>query len=258
MTQDLGGAGEDMGPIRRAIGSLAIALCLTAFMPSMAEAPGVPAKPLTYYGGPAGRLTMARDELGGNPFASGLVDVLERPGVRLREFGAHLAAATWRRSRGNQSPEAPRTAPDINWSFDPKPEERRIALVLANADYSASGAPSLPGAEFDLKRVSEALRKVGFETQTLLDADQGQARQALEGFARASSGADVSLIYIAGHGVQHRRMVYWLMGDFPEALGAEGLDGYALSLDEIRSAARAGRLNLIFYSACRNDPFPRS
>lgn len=211
---------------------------------------------LVYYGGQAGRLTMARDDLGGNPFASGFVDVLAgQPGVALRDFGAHLAAATWRRSRGNQSAEAPRSVPPIAWSFSARPDETRIALVLANSDYSVSGAPSLPGAKFDLERVSDALEGVGFRTLRLLDADQEGVRRTLSEFASASSGADVSVVYIAGHGVQHRRVAYWLMGDFPEALGAEGLAAHAVSLDEIRSSACARMLNLVFFSPCRNDPF---
>jgi hypothetical protein len=43
-----------------------------------------------------------------------------------------------------------------------------------------------------------------------------RARKAMAAFAAQSSDADASVVYVGGHGMQHKRMVYWMMGDYPE------------------------------------------
>jgi hypothetical protein len=222
--------------------------------PASAQAPLSP-PPLVYYGGAAGRLTMARDDLGGNPFASAFVDVLASDTLTLSRFGVQLAAATWRRSNGAQSADVPRKVADPGWRFAPDPGERRLALVLANADYSRSGVPSLPGALFDAARVGDALQRAGFATQRMIDVSRAQALAGLAAFEAESRSADVALVYIAGHGVQHRRQVYWLMGDYPDPERSSGLATHAVALAEIGDAMKARRLNFIFYSSCRDDPF---
>lgn len=223
--------------------------------PAVAQTAPPPPRPLFYYAGAPGRLTQDRDRLGGNPFASALVDVLKREPLTLEEFGLRLAAANAKYSGGWQQLQMPRKLPDSKWRLDGG-GQTRVALVLINADYSKSaGVYSLPGAAFDAKRVPAALRKAGFETTVVFDQSAEQARKAMAEFAARSAEADASLIYVGGHGIQHRRTVYWMMGDYP-GQDAKWLPTHAISLDEIGGLGKARAANLVLYASCRDDPFP--
>jgi Caspase domain len=214
------------------------------------SAPATPA-PLFYYAGQPGRLTQDRDRLGGNPFASALVEVLQKKPATLSDFTAALAASNARHSGGWQQLQFPKTLP--RWKMGAG--EKRVALVLINADYSKTpGVYSLPGAAFDARRVPDALREAGYEVTLALDKTTEEARKALEDFASMSVTADASLIYIGGHGAQHKRVVYWMMGDYPEQ-DAKWLPTHAISVDEIGRAGKAKGVNLVLYASCRDDPF---
>ena len=235
--------------IRRIVfGILAIALAAGV---SAQTAPAPPA-PLMFYAGQPGRLTQDRDRQGGNPFASALVEVLKQKPETLKDFTSMLAASNARHSGGWQQLQFPKSLP--SWRF--AGEGKRVALVLINADYSKSsnGVYSLPGSAFDAKRVPEALKAAGFETTLVLDASEDAARKAMAEFAAASAGTEAALIYVGGHGIQHKRVVYWMMGDYPEQ-DPKWLPTHAFSLDDIAKAARARSVNLVLYASCRDDPF---
>ena len=50
--------------------------------------------------------------------------------------------------------------------------------------------------------MSAALRRLGFEVTTELDAERVELTEALRLFTRQSAGADVSLVFYAGHGIE--------------------------------------------------------
>lgn len=215
-------------------------------------APSAPAA-LIYYAGQAGRLTSDRDRQGGNPFASALVQVIAEKPLTLETFTRRMAEANAIHSRGWQQLDYPRRLPAPKLRLDAK-GGTRIALVLINSDYSRSDAYSLPGAAVDAKRVPEALSGAGFETTVVFNKSVGEARAALEEFGARSAEADVAAIYIGGHGAQHGRSVYWLMGDFP-GQDAKWLPTHAIAVEEIAKAGRAKALNMVLYASCRDDPF---
>ncbi len=228
-------------------------LAATPIGASFAQTAPAPPAPLLYYAGQAGRLTSDRDRLGGNPFASALCEVLPELPLTLETFGARMALANSLHSRGWQNIQMPRKLPEPKWKLGAEGQSRR-ALVLINADYSKSDAYSLPGAKFDARRVPAALQAAGFETTLALDAGMEGARAALVVFAANSAAADVSLIYVGGHGLQRKRTVYWMMGDYPER-DSKWLATHAISLEEISSAGKARQANLVLYASCRDDPF---
>jgi hypothetical protein len=227
--------------IRRAF---LLGVMATAAGAAVAQTAAAPPLPLFYYAGQAGRLTQDRDRQGGNPFASALVEVLQHHPLTLEDFGGRLAAANAKYSNGWHQLQKPRKLSDPKWRLDDE-TQKRVALVLINADYSKSaGVYSLPGARFDVQRVPKALIDAGFETLVVFDKDAGAARRALADFARLSQGADASLIYVGGHGIQYRRTVYWMMGDYPEQ-DPKWLPTHAISLDEIGNAGKAKTANLV-------------
>jgi hypothetical protein len=238
---------------RRAfISGLAVAPFAGA-LPAFAQTAPVSPAPLFYYAGQAGRLTSDRDRQGGNPFASALCEVLPELPMSLETFGGRMALANSLHSRGWQQIQMPRKLGDPALRLGRVGQSRK-ALVLINADYSKSDAYSLPGARFDAKRVPAALEAAGLETTLVLDAGVEGAREAMATFARASSSADVSFVYVGGHGLQHKRVVYWMMGDYPER-DSRWLASHAIALDEIGASGRAREANLVLYASCRDDPF---
>jgi len=232
---------------------LAIAAAAAVAGLSAAQTAPAPPTPLMYYAGQAGRLTQDRDQLGGNPFASALVEVLKLQPATLADFTALMSAANARHSGGWQQMQFPKKLP--YWRMGASSGGKRVALVLINADYSkSSGVYSLPGAAFDAKRVPKALIDAGFETMVVVDANAETVHKAMAEFALKSAEADGALIYVGGHGIQHKRVVYWMMGDYPDQ-DEKWLPTHAFSLDDIAKAARARNVNLILYASCRDDPF---
>jgi uncharacterized caspase-like protein len=103
------------------------------------------------------------------------------------------------------------------------------------SDYSASVvAPSLPGAEHDMRRIALALTVAGFEVEKVLEA---------------------AVLYTTGHGAEIDGAAYLLPGDYSFAQGRAALTTGAVSLAAMGSALQASRANLLIYGGCRNDPF---
>ncbi len=75
----------------------------------------------------------------------------------------------------------------------------RVALVVGNSTYTHIGRLPNPGDAVDM---SAALRRLGFEVTTELDADRVELTEALRAFTRQSAGADVLLVFYAGHGIE--------------------------------------------------------
>ena len=76
----------------------------------------------------------------------------------------------------------------------------RVALVVGNSTYAHIGR--LPNPDNDAVDMSAAPRRLGFEVTTELDADRVELTAALHAFTRQSAGADVSLVFYAGHGIE--------------------------------------------------------
>lgn len=197
-----------------------------------------------------------RDAFGGNPLASALIAVARDRQTPFREALVRLLDLTTAYSNEQHHPVAGAFADD-GWRLGmAAPGERRVALVAVFAEYRLdTQLPSLPGAAFDAVRISRALRSVGFATEMVVALDRAELRAALARHGEQAADADTSLIYVTGHGVEHRGRIALLPGDYPARAGAAALPTHAIMLDEIASAGRAHRRNLLFYGGCRNDPF---
>jgi hypothetical protein len=84
--------------------------------------------------------------------------------------------------------------------------ERRVALVIGNADYQSTAA--LPNPANDAQDMAAALKEVGFEVIVETNVSKRALETALARFGRLSQNADASLFYYAGHGVQYRGRNY--------------------------------------------------
>ncbi|MGI9385014.1 MAG: caspase family protein, partial [Methyloligellaceae bacterium] len=78
--------------------------------------------------------------------------------------------------------------------------EKRVALVIGNAAYEHT--PVLKNPLNDARRIAQALKSLDFEVIEGSDQNIDQMRDTIKAFRSALEGADVALLYFAGHGIQ--------------------------------------------------------
>lgn len=131
--------------------------------------------------------------------------------------------------------------------------ERRVALVMAAGAYR--DIRPLANPVNDALAMRGVLEALGFEVFLETDRDLRRMRRALEDFALDAAGADVALIYFAGHGVEIGGQNLLLPVDAGGTTAA-ALAASALPLEDVVSVARAvAPTALIVLDACRDDPF---
>src|SRR6202011_4978255 len=82
------------------------------------------------------------------------------------------------------------------------PSERRIALVIGNANYRAG---ALPTPANDAGLIAQTLQAAGFDVSGARDLDQDSLRRAFRDFLDKASAAGpdtVAFIYLSGYGLQ--------------------------------------------------------
>ena len=88
---------------------------------------------------------------------------------------------------------------------------------------------------------------------TELDTDRVELTEALRAFTRRSAGADVSLVFYAGHGIEMDGVNYVV----PVAARLErdaGVRFETVTLDDLLAATAGASLRLVILDACRNNP----
>ena len=131
----------------------------------------------------------------------------------------------------------------------------RVALVVGNGSYAHIGRLSNP--ENDAADMSAALRRLGFEVTTELDLDLGELNSALRAFTRRSAGADVSLVFYAGHGLEVDRVNYLLPVDARLERDTD-VRFETVTLEDVLAATAGAALRLVILDACRNNPLASS
>jgi uncharacterized caspase-like protein len=135
----------------------------------------------------------------------------------------------------------------------PASAESRVALVIGNSAYAHGGRLTNPAN--DATQVAQSLRKVGFNVVLQTDLGKNDLEAALKSFTRASAGADIALVYYAGHGIEHGGTNYLIPIDATLASDAD-IDFEAVPLDLVmHSVVGATKLKIVILDACRNNPF---
>ena len=135
--------------------------------------------------------------------------------------------------------------------------EPRLALLIGNSTYRSQ---PLVNAIADVRLMASSLRSVGFEVVALEDANLEQMLKAVNIFsAQLTRRKGVGLFYFAGHGMQLGGDNFLIPIDGTmsreEEVRARSLNAQEV-LDKMRRANN--RLSLVFFDACRDNPFPRS
>ena len=135
--------------------------------------------------------------------------------------------------------------------------ERRVALVVGNADYEH--ADRLSSTINDASAIASLLTKAGFD---VVDARRNvgvvEFKRAVRDFLDTASDADVAVVYYSGHGMEVEGVNYLIPIDAKLAKVWDA-DDEAVSLDRILLATEpAKKLRLIILDACRDNPFLRA
>ncbi len=144
------------------------------------------------------------------------------------------------------------------WGQTTVTDERRIALVIGNSEYSSRGRP-LKNPVNDARAMSQVLTDLGFDVRSVLNATQAGMDRAIREFVGSLGPGAVGVLYYAGHGVQIEGLNYVLPIDYDE----RGLDELSVKRASIRvdedivtPMERSGaRLNLLILDACRDNPY---
>jgi len=139
----------------------------------------------------------------------------------------------------------------------------RMAVVAGN--NVDQNVPSLPNPVNDATDLAASLVRLGFSVRTLTNLKYEDMRRALVEFGEQARGADIALIFFAGHGIQMGGE-NWLIpvdarvegGDLrPERAAAVKIA--SINVTQVLSKMEAEqRVNLVFLDACRDNPFGRS
>jgi hypothetical protein len=139
----------------------------------------------------------------------------------------------------------------------PAVKERRVALVIGNADYKY--VPHLNTPRNDAFMLAKTLQGLGF---TLVgggaqaDLDKQGFDQAIQTFGDQLRDATIALFYYAGNGMQVRGENYLVPVSANPAKESD-VDFQMVNLQVILHVMQDGgaHLNLLILDACRNNPF---
>lgn len=133
----------------------------------------------------------------------------------------------------------------------------KVALVIGNGAYQSM--PALANPSNDANLIAGKLAGLGFDVVRIIDGDRRAFRDGLTVFGRRAQGADVALVFYAGHGVQVNGR-NWLLPVDAEIQASTDLPGQAVKADDLLEImdVSGARLKLVFLDACRNNPLPRS
>jgi hypothetical protein len=134
---------------------------------------------------------------------------------------------------------------------------RRVALVIGNATYAS--APTLANPRTDAKLIADALKHAGFTDITLaLDLSKDAFEDSLKKFRRSADGAEVALLYYAGHGLEINGR-NWLIPVDARLDDERDLPFQAIDLDVVLDTVVGAKgLRVVVLDACRDNPFTRS
>ncbi len=133
---------------------------------------------------------------------------------------------------------------------------KRIALVIGNADYSSSS--KLRNTLNDAKSMTQALKSLGFEVTMIENGTYESMKNAIYAFGDRIQDVDVSLFFYAGHGLEVDGTNYLVPVD-ADIQSHLDIKQKCIPLNGVSNTmefANDEGLNMIILDACRNNPFP--
>tara|TARA_R110000824_G_scaffold195149_1_gene377827 strand:+ start:6706 stop:8640 length:1935 start_codon:yes stop_codon:yes gene_type:complete len=132
-------------------------------------------------------------------------------------------------------------------------EAKRVALVIGNSAYVNTS--SLPNPVNDANIVADSARKAGFDDVVVaLDLTVSSFQRELRTFREKANGADVAMIYYAGHGLEGQGE-NWLIPIDAKLKTAFDLPYESINLERMMESVSGARIRMVVLDACRNNPF---
>ncbi len=130
----------------------------------------------------------------------------------------------------------------------------RVALVVGNEKYES--VDQLAQAPKDADHVAEALEKLDFEVTLVKDATRADFGRALKEFGSNARGAEVALLYYAGHAVQISGVNYLIPIDIRMSTPQDA-QNLAINVEQLMDLMTQAntKLNVLLLDACRNNPW---
>ena len=132
----------------------------------------------------------------------------------------------------------------------------RVALVVGNSTYTHAHIARLPNPENDAADIAAALQRLGFDVTTVQDADRASLNEALRVFTHESVGADMALVFYAGHGLEMDGVNYLVPVDARLERDTD-VRFETVALDDVLAATAGASLRMVILDACRNNPLAR-
>jgi Caspase domain len=135
--------------------------------------------------------------------------------------------------------------------------EKRVALVIGNSAYQ--NVAKLPNPVNDARAIAALLKKAGLDVvESRSDLDIASTRRALRDFTNIARGADIGVVYYAGHGIEVDGTNYLIPVDAVLQQDVD-VEDETFSLDRVlRTLDQITRLRLVILDACRDNPFTRT
>ena len=139
--------------------------------------------------------------------------------------------------------------------LDDKIKERRIALVIGNANYNKG---ILENPVNDATLIAESLKKLDFEVLLHTNlATEDAMLDAIKDFGRKRKNYEIGFVYYAGHGVQLNNQNYLLptkeVFEFEDDVEDNGVSMQRVL--RYLESTKENQLNFIVLDACRDNPF---
>ena len=130
--------------------------------------------------------------------------------------------------------------------------DARVALVIGNGAYLHE--PVLQNPANDARDMAAALRELGFHVTEAIDVDKATLDARLESYLGSAEGADIALLFYAGHGMQldGRNLLIPIDAKLERR---SSIDYEVVDVDRVTSEMEsAAKTVLIFLDACRDNP----
>ncbi len=129
-------------------------------------------------------------------------------------------------------------------------------MIIGNSSYANTSQLANP--VNDAKLIAESADRAGFDDITVaLDLAIDDFQLALRDFRKKAIGADVAMVYYAGHGMEGKGK-NWLIPVDAELNSDLDLPYEALELDRVMESLSGAQIRMVVLDACRNNPFARS
>jgi hypothetical protein len=132
----------------------------------------------------------------------------------------------------------------------------RVAFVVGNSAYQHVSI--LPNPSSDADAIAAALSRLDFAVTLRKDLSKAEFERELADFSEQALGADMALVYYAGHGMELNGQNYLIPTD--ASLKADlRVKFETVSLDNVLAAVESARgLKIVLLDACRDNPFMRT